>query len=100
MVGAMSVFAVEYVYAPESEAGRDDHRPAHRAWLNGFVESGRLLASGPFADGEGALLLFTAESETALLEELKQDPFNLNQLISGLKVTEWKPVTGAFADYV
>jgi uncharacterized protein YciI len=100
MVEAMSVFAVEYVYAPGSEAARDEHRPSHRAWLKGFLDAGRLLASGPFADGEGALLLFTADSEAALLAELKQDPFNLNQCISGLKVTEWKPVTGAFADYV
>jgi uncharacterized protein YciI len=95
----MSVFAVEYVYAPDSEAGRDEHRPAHRAWLGSFVEQGRLLASGPYADGTGALLIFTAESEDSLLDELKQDPFNLKNFVSGLKTTEWAPVTGAFADY-
>ena len=95
----MSVFAVEYVYAPDSEAGRDEHRPAHRAWLGSFVEQGRLLASGPYTDGTGALLIFTAESEEGLLDELKQDPFNLNNFVSGLKTTEWAPVTGAFAHH-
>ncbi|QTG79792.1 YciI family protein [Arthrobacter crystallopoietes] len=95
----MSVFAVEYVYAADTEEGRDTHRAAHREWLKGFVNEGRLLASGPYADGTGALLLFTAGSEAALLEELKQDPFNVQNFVSGLRVTEWKPVTGAFADY-
>lgn len=95
----MSVFAVEYVYAADSEAGRNEYRPAHRAWLGSFVEQGRLLASGPYADGTGALLIFTGETEAGLLEELKQDPFNVNNFVSGLKITAWKPVTGAFADY-
>jgi len=95
----MSVFAVEYVYAADSEAGRDEYRPAHREWLNRVEADGRLLASGPYADGAGALLLFTAADEASLLQELKQDPFNVQNLVSALKVTEWKPVTGAFADY-
>ena len=95
----MSVFAVEYVYAADSESGRDEYRPAHRAWLGGFLDRGRLLASGPYADGTGALLIFTAEDEASLLEELKQDPFNVNNFVSGLKVTDWKPVTGAFAHH-
>jgi uncharacterized protein len=98
-VSTMTVFAVEYVYAADSEAARDEYRPAHREWLNGFVAGGRLLASGPYADGAGALLIFTAEDEAGLLQELKQDPFNVQNLVSALKVTEWQPVTGAFADY-
>jgi uncharacterized protein len=98
-VSSMTVFAVEYVYAADSDAGRDEYRPAHREWLNGFASAGRLLASGPYADGAGALLIFTAEDESGLLQELKQDPFNVQNFVSALKVTEWKPVTGAFADY-
>lgn len=95
----MSIFAVEYVYAADSVAGRDEYRPAHRAWLGEYADAGRLIASGPYTDGSGALLLFTAESEPALLQELAQDPFNTQGFIAGLRVTEWSPVTGMLAQY-
>lgn len=93
----MSIFAVEYVYDAESAGKRDQHRPAHRQWLASLVEDGRVLASGPFADGAGALLILTAEDEEDLNSLLKQDPLAVGGGISGLKTTEWKPVTGAFA---
>ena len=93
----MSIFAVEYVYDAESAHLRDQHRPAHREWLAALVEDGRVLASGPFSDGAGALLIFTAEDEEDLNSLLKQDPLAVGGGISGLKSTEWKPVTGAFA---
>ncbi|MCC3283924.1 MULTISPECIES: YciI family protein [Arthrobacter] len=93
----MSIFAVEYVYDAESAELRAQHRPAHREWLAALVEEGRVLASGPFADGAGALLIFTAESEEDLNNLLKQDPLAAGGGISGLKTTEWQPVTGAFS---
>ncbi|UPO77770.1 MULTISPECIES: YciI family protein [Arthrobacter] len=93
----MSIFAVEYVYDAESADLRDQHRPAHREWLAALVEDGRVLASGPFSDGAGALLILTAEDEEDLNNLLKQDPLAVGGGISGLKTTEWKPVTGAFA---
>lgn len=95
----MSVFAVEYVYGPESAGVRDEHRPAHREWLNGLVEQGRVLASGPFADNAGALLIFTAEDETGLHDLLKQDPFATAGTISAVKATEWKPVIGLLSQH-
>ncbi len=95
----MSVFAVEYVYAAESTAARDEHRPAHREWLNGLVQQGKVLASGPFADNAGALLLFVAEGETELNDLLKQDPFALAGTISAVKTTQWNPVIGVLAEY-
>lgn len=95
----MNVFVVEYVYEVETAAARDEHRPAHRQWVQEHVDSGRVLASGPYSDGAGALLLFTADSEPALLEDLKQDPFNQAGVVSGLRVKEWQPVLGAFAQH-
>jgi len=93
----MSIYAVEYVYDAESAAVRDEYRPAHREWLAALVEEGKVLASGPFTDGAGALLIFTAANEEELNSLLKQDPLAVGGGISGLKTTEWKPVTGAFA---
>ncbi|WP_461170486.1 YciI family protein [Arthrobacter sp. Z1-15] len=96
----MSIFAVEYVYDADSAPLRDEHRPTHREWLAGLVEQGRLLASGPFTDGAGALLIFTAEDDVDLSNLLMQDPFAAVGAISGMKTTEWTPVIGAFADLV
>ncbi|WP_312181404.1 YciI family protein [Arthrobacter sp.] len=93
----MSIFAVEYVYDAESAEARAEQRPAHREWLAALVEEGRVLASGPFTDGAGALLIFTAEDEDDLNSLLKQDPLALGGGITGLKTTQWEPVTGAFA---
>lgn len=96
----MSIFAVEYVYDADSASIREEHRPRHREWLSGLVEEGRVLASGPFADGAGALLIFTAEDESDLLSLLKQDPFASVGAISGMKTTQWSPAVGAFAHLV
>lgn len=95
----MSVFAVEYVYGAEFGADRDEHRPAHREWLNRLVSQGSVLASGPFADDAGALLLFVADSEAQLNELLKQDPFAATGVISAVKITQWNPVIGVFAEH-
>ncbi|GAB3245063.1 YciI family protein [Arthrobacter pigmenti] len=95
----MSVFAVEYVYDAETATARDEHRPAHRQWLQEHVDSGMALASGPYGDGAGALLVFKADSESALLEELKQDPFNQAGLVAGMRVKEWSPVLGLLAGH-
>lgn len=95
----MSVFAVEYVYGAESAESRNEHRPAHREWLNHLVSQGTVLASGPFVDDAGALLLFVADSEAELNDLLKQDPFAAVGVISAVKTTQWNPVIGVFAEH-
>ncbi|MBG6190373.1 uncharacterized protein YciI [Arthrobacter sp. CAN_A212] len=95
----MSVFAVEYVYGPDTSDLRDEHRPAHREWLTGLVGEGRVLASGAFADGAGALLIFTAENEQSLNDLVSQDPFALVGAIAAVKATEWKPGIGLLSQY-
>ncbi|HSU70030.1 MAG TPA: YciI family protein [Micrococcaceae bacterium] len=95
----MSVFAVEYVYDPQSADVRDEHRPAHRAWLASLVQEGRVLASGPFGDGTGALLIFKTEDETALNQLLTEDPYNAAGGIAGLKTIAWNPVIGELSSH-
>ncbi|MBG6180624.1 YciI family protein [Arthrobacter sp. CAN_A1] len=95
----MSVFAVEYVYGPDTSDLRDEHRPAHREWLSSLVTDGRVLASGAFADGAGALLIFTADDELGLNDLLRQDPFALQGAIAAVKATEWKPGIGLLSQY-
>ncbi|MDN6177931.1 MAG: YciI family protein [Micrococcaceae bacterium] len=96
----MTIFAVEYVYAADSEAARDEHRPAHRAFLGTLTDAFSLVASGPYVDGSGALLLIKAPSEEALAAKLGEDPFNANSLVAALRLTEWSPVTGELSHHV
>ncbi|MCX6498048.1 MAG: YciI family protein [Arthrobacter sp.] len=95
----MTVFAVEYVYDAESAATRDAVRPAHREWTAGLAQDGTLLASGPYSDGAGALLILKAADEPALTEILKQDPFAGAGAISGIRTMVWAPVTGLLAGH-
>ncbi|GAA3694503.1 hypothetical protein GCM10023081_34740 [Arthrobacter ginkgonis] len=97
----MTVFAVEYVYAPESEAGRDEHRPGHRAFLTSLKESGNvsLITSGPYVDGSGALLIFAAPSEEDLTAALARDPFNAEGFVAALRITGWIPASGELSHY-
>lgn len=95
----MTVFAVEYVYTADATELRDEARPAHREWLAGLESEGRLLASGPYGDGEGALLIFKAPSESDLTGLLKQDPFATAGVIAGIRTTEWKPIIGLLASH-
>ncbi len=94
----MSIFAVEYVYEADSAELRNQHRPAHREWLQQLADEGRVLSAGAFVDNAGALLLVVAEDESGLHNLLRQDPFAVAGAISGMKTTAWKPAIGAFAD--
>src|SRR4051794_3284720 len=93
----MTVFAVEYVYAANSTEPRNEARPAHREWLGGLAEDGVLLASGPYGDGAGPLLIFKATDEAALNSILKQDPFAAAGVIAGTRIPEWAPIIGVLA---
>src|SRR4030081_1015385 len=96
----MTVFAVEYVYDAESSDARDASRPEHREWTKRLAQEGALLASGPYTDGAGALLIFKAADERALNELLKQAPFAAAGVISGPRPTVWSPLVGLLADHV
>jgi len=97
----MTVFAVEYVYAQDSVDLRNEHRPAHREYLGGFLNEGpvRVLASGPTPAADGALLIIAAQSQSALEEVLANDPFNKSGALAGTKITEWNPVTGLLKEF-
>ncbi|MGW5917974.1 YciI family protein [Nocardia fluminea] len=94
----MPIFAVHYTYSASTAADRATHRPEHRGWLNALVDAGTVLSSGPYPDGSGALLLFRAEDSSSLTELLTGDPFAKLGLIDAVRVVEWLPVMGAFAE--
>ncbi len=90
----MTAYAVTYTYGSGTDAGRDQHRPAHIDFLRSQFDAGHLRVSGPFADSgpDGALLIWEAGSETELREWIDQDPFYVNGLIGHREVRQWKIV--------
>ncbi|MFD4430711.1 YciI family protein [Nocardia sp. NPDC058497] len=94
----MPIFAVHYTYTEATAADRATNRPEHRGWLNALVDAGTVLTSGPYPDGTGALLIFRAEDAPSLTTLLAEDPFAKLGLIEAVRVVEWLPVMGAFAE--
>lgn len=94
----MSLFLVEYTYSPDKAAGRDEHRPDHRAWLGDLVERGVVKSSGPFADGKGALIIVDAADTETVRLLFTHDPFYRAGLVESSRITEWIPVMGALAE--
>ncbi|NEA40686.1 YciI family protein [Streptomyces sp. SID11385] len=96
----MALFAVVYAYPAGSEAPRDTHRPAHRAYLGELADRGHLLVSGPLSNpaGEGGLLVLRADSAEAALAHTEQDPFRLQGLVENITVHEWKAAVGPLAE--
>lgn len=92
----MPLFAVQYTYAPEKSAQRDDHRTDHRAWLSDLVRRGIVHSSGPFADGSGALMMAEGASADDVRTLFDQDPFAKRGLVEDRTIREWIPVFGVF----
>ena len=67
-------------------------RPAHREYLKGLLDSGRLAISGPFTDDSGGILVYetaTAEEAEALVRD---DPFARSGVFVSWKIHGWKVV--------
>lgn len=96
----MAVYAVTYTYVEDSDAARDEHRPAHREYLNVLSGQGVNLASGPFGtDGApGALLLFRAGSAEEVRALVDKDPFLLEGVVADVEIREWTVVLGPLAE--
>ncbi|GLZ37569.1 YciI family protein [Actinokineospora sp. NBRC 105648] len=92
----MTWFTVDTRYADLDRM--QEVRPTHRAYLNGFVESGRVLAGGPWADGEGGFFVVKAADRAELDKILAEDPYQLEGVVAERTIREWTIVLGPWAD--
>lgn len=92
----MQLFAVIYRYVDDA-ATLDEHRPRHRDHLRTLFEAGRLVVSGPLAEGggPGALLIFRADTADDIAQWLDDDPFKVLELITEREIRAWNPAFGA-----
>jgi uncharacterized protein YciI len=67
-------------------------RPAHRQYLRGLLEKGKIAATGPFLDGYGALIIYEADSPEEAESLIKGDPFHANGIFVRWVVRPWNPV--------
>ena len=67
-------------------------RPTHRAYLRQLLAEGRLAASGPFAEGSGALIIYEAHTAEEAEATLKADPFHAGGVFLKWTIREWMPV--------
>jgi uncharacterized protein YciI len=80
---------IEYI---QDRAKIQEVRPAHRQYLAALKANGQLVASGPFTDDSGALIVYEAPGpeEAALL--LRGDPFHENGIFVTWQLRPWNPV--------
>jgi uncharacterized protein YciI len=67
-------------------------RPRHREYLRSLLEQGKLVASGPFADDSGALLIYEAADEAEARALLAADPYNEGRILAGVELKQWNRV--------
>ncbi|OZM79732.1 YciI family protein [Pseudonocardia sp. MH-G8] len=93
----MSLFTVFYTYAEGSDDKRDEHRPAHRAFLRELHDAGKLKVCGPWGPEEapGGMLIFEGESATEIGELLDDDPFRQVGVVADRAIRSWGIVIGA-----
>ncbi len=67
-------------------------RPAHRQYLSGLLEHGKLAISGPFTDGAGALIVLEVQTREEAEAIVKDDPFAHAGVYAFWAIHPWKPV--------
>jgi uncharacterized protein len=93
----VSLFAVFYTYAEGSDDKRDEHRPAHRAYLRELHEAGKLKVCGPWGPEQtpgGGMLIFEGESAEEIGELLDRDPFQEVGVVADRTIKSWGIVIG------
>lgn len=73
----------------------------HVRYLQGLIEQGYLLASGPVVGAElrAGLLIFRADNQQQVHEWVAADPFSREDLIVSLTVCQWDPLFGSLSQY-
>jgi uncharacterized protein len=67
-------------------------RPAHRQYLAGLVEQGKLVISGPFGNDVGGLLVYEAETPEQVEAMVREDPFARQGVFLSWEIRPWNVI--------
>ena len=67
-------------------------RPAHRAYLTEQLANGKLVISGPFTDGGGALIVYEADTKEQVAALMDADPFVKEGVFKSWVIRPWNPI--------
>ena len=67
-------------------------RPLHRAYLTSLLNQGNIVATGPFTDGFGALIIYEATDHDATETLIKNDPFYKEGIFISWDLHPWNCV--------
>ena len=87
----MTTFAVRLVFDRDNDV-RLEVRPKHREYLLSLAADGKLRLAGPYADEEGALLIYDVADRAALDAVLAADPYfdRPEPVATVAEIREWK----------
>jgi len=84
-----------YDTAPDYLARRVDHRDEHLRLARAAHARGELVLAGALADPvDGAVLLFTGDSDSAARRFAGADPYVRHGLVRAWRVRQWTTVVG------
>ncbi len=67
-------------------------RPPHREYLKDMFAAGKLIVSGPFTEGGGALIVYEAASQEEVAALMAADPFVKEGVFKSWVVRPWNPL--------
>ena len=89
-----SLYVVRSSAGPQRDLSRGAREQAgwdeHAAFIDGLVEEGYIVLGGPFPDSGGAMLVVSADNETAVRDRLAADPWYVNGLLTLEDVQRWE----------
>ncbi len=89
----MTYFIATYTYGEKMLI--QDTRPAHRDFISGLKDEGKIVAAGPFAgDEQSAIIVRLPEGATQADAEalLADDPYLAAGALADRDIREWNPV--------
>ncbi len=84
-------FAVIVNYNPDNPKVAEV-RPVHRKYLAELRDKGKLVISGPFTEGGGALIILEADSKEEAEAIYRADPFTTEGVFHAPVIRPWNPI--------
>lgn len=89
----MERFVIYSAAGPHRDRGKGTREQAHwdehAAFIDGLVAEGFIRLGGPLEDEDGAMLVVAAESEAAVRETMRDDPWYRHGILTLESIKRW-----------